>query len=145
MLDKTSSGDIPVDILRRCDLCFKALTNCIYQSIVSGKFPDSLKLASISRVYKSKDTLGKTNHGPVSVLPTSLIKDIGSLVFDQLSRHASKVLRKLLCDFRKTHSVPHALLKLLQPWQKAFDDSNMLAQCSWICQKLITVLLMIYY
>ena len=68
MLDKTSSGDIPVDILRRCDLCFQALTNCIYQSIVSEKFSDSLKLASISRVYKAKYTLGKTNHGPVSVL-----------------------------------------------------------------------------
>ena len=37
-LDKFSSEDIPADILRRCDLCFQALTNCINQSIVSGNF-----------------------------------------------------------------------------------------------------------
>ena len=37
-LDKSSSGAIPADILRRCDLCFQALTNCINQSIVSGNF-----------------------------------------------------------------------------------------------------------
>ena len=37
-LDKSSSGDIPADILRRCDLCFQTLTNCINQSIVSGRF-----------------------------------------------------------------------------------------------------------
>ena len=49
-LDKSSSGDIPADILRRFDLCLQALTNCINQSIVSRKFPDSLKFASISLV-----------------------------------------------------------------------------------------------
>ena len=50
----------------RCDLC---LTNCINQSIVSGKFPDSLKLASIPLTYKAKDPLDKTNYRSVSVLP----------------------------------------------------------------------------
>ena len=68
-LDKSSSGDISADILRRCDLCFQALTNCINQSVVSGKLPDSLKLASISPLYKSKNSLDKTNYRPVSVLP----------------------------------------------------------------------------
>ena len=28
-LDKSSSADIPDDILNQCDLCFQALTNCI--------------------------------------------------------------------------------------------------------------------
>ena len=67
-LDKSSSGDIPTDILRWCDLCFQALTNCNKQSIVSGKLPDSLKLASISPVYKAKDPLNKTSYRPVCAL-----------------------------------------------------------------------------
>ena len=50
-LDKSSSGDILADILKQCDLCLQALTNCINQSIVSGKFPDLLKLANISPVF----------------------------------------------------------------------------------------------
>ena len=56
-LNESSRGDI----LKQCDLCFQALANCINQSIVSGTFPDSLKLANISPVYKAKDPLDKTN------------------------------------------------------------------------------------
>ena len=50
------------------NLCFQALTNCINQSIVSGMFPDTLKLTSFSPVYKAKDLLDKINYRPVSVL-----------------------------------------------------------------------------
>ena len=142
-LDKSSSGDIPADILRRCDLCFQALTNCINQSIVSGKFPDSFKLASISPVYKAKDPCDKTNYRPVSVL-SLLSKICERLIFDQLSPHANKVLSKLVCGFRKAHSTQHALFRLIQSWQKALTIQNILTQCSWICQKLMTVFLMIY-
>ena len=122
-LDKSSNGDIPADILRRCDLCFQFLTNCINQPIVSGKFPDSLKLASISPVYKSKDPVDRTNYRPVSVLPL-LSKIYERLIFDQLSQHANKVLSKLLCGFRKAHSTQHALFRLFHPWQKALDNSE---------------------
>ena len=43
--------------------------NMLNQSLVRGKFPDSLKLAIISPFYKGKDPLDKTNYRPVSVLP----------------------------------------------------------------------------
>ena len=109
-LGKSSSGDIPADILRRCDLCFQALTNYIDQSIVSGKFPDFLKL-----IYKAKDPLDKTNYRPVSVL--ALLSEIYErLIFDQLSRHTNNILSKLLNGFRKAYSTKHALFRLLQSW-----------------------------
>ena len=104
--------------------------------IVCGKFPDSLKLESISPVYKVTDPLDKTNYRPASVLP--LLSTIYErLIFDQLSWHANKVLSKLLCGFRKAHSTQHALCRLRQSWHLA--SQNMLAQCSWICQKLMTI------
>lgn len=68
-LDKSSSGDILADLIKQCDLCFQALTNCISQSIVSGTFLDLPKLAIISQVYKAKDTLDKTGYRSVSILP----------------------------------------------------------------------------
>ena len=68
-LNKSSSGNVPADTIKQCDFYFQALTNCINQSIVSGKFRDSLKLANISPVYKAKDPLDKTNYKPVSILP----------------------------------------------------------------------------
>ena len=122
-MDKSSSGDIPDDILKQCDLCFQTLTNCINQSIVGGKFQDSLKLTNISPVYKAKDPLDKTNYRPVSVR-SLLSKIYERVIFDQLSRHANKVLSKLLCGFRKAHSTQHALFRLLQSWQKALDNSE---------------------
>ena len=82
-LEKYSSGNISVDILKQCDLCLQALTNCINQSVVSKKFPDSLKLANISPVYKVKDPLDKTNYRPVSVLPL-LLKICETLIFEQI-------------------------------------------------------------
>ena len=33
-------------------------------------------------------------------------------------------LNELLCGFRKAHSTQHALFKLLQAWQKEFDNSE---------------------
>ena len=73
-LDKSSSGNIPADVLKQKDLGFQALINCIDQSIVNGKFPDLLKPANIYPVYKTKDPLDKTNYRPLSVIP--VLKDI---------------------------------------------------------------------
>ena len=85
-LDKSSSGNIPADIIKQCDLCFQALPNCVNQSIVSGKFPDSLNFASISLSYKAQDPLDKTNYRSVSTLP--LFSEIyEGLIFDQLAYH----------------------------------------------------------
>ena len=78
--------------------------------MVSGKFQDSLKLASISSVYKTKDPLEKTNYRSVSVLPP-LSKIYERLIFDRLPRHANNVLSKSLCGFRKAHSTQHALFR----------------------------------
>ena len=97
-IQKSSGGNIPDDILNQCDLCFQALTSCINQSIVSGKFPDSLKLENTSPLYKAIDPLDKEiTDLSVSFLSGQIYE---RLIFHQLSRYANKVLSKLLCGFR---------------------------------------------
>ena len=39
--DKAVSGEIPVKLLKNCELSFHALTNSINESIENGTFPDS--------------------------------------------------------------------------------------------------------
>ena len=112
-LDKCSNGDISANFIKQCDLCFQALTDSINQSIVCGKFPDSLKLAIISLVYEANDPLGKTNYEPAGVL-LLCSKIYERLIFDQLSRHSNKILSKLLFGFRKPRSTEHALFGLLR-------------------------------
>ena len=45
------------------------LQKVLNDSLKAGTFPDSLKLADVTPVFKKKDPLNKTNYRPVSVLP----------------------------------------------------------------------------
>ena len=72
---------------------------------------------------KAKDPLENTNYSLVSVLPLSS-KIYQRLTFDQLSRHANKILSKLLCGFRKAHSRQHVFFTILKSWQKALKNSG---------------------
>ena len=85
-----------------------------------------MKLASVSPVYKAKDPLDKINYRPVSVL-LLLSKIYERFIFYKLSRHTSKVLRRLLSGFIKAHSTQHALFRLLHSWKKALDNSEYIA------------------
>ena len=81
-MDKSWTGDIPADILKQRDLFYQALMNFINQSIVNGKFPDLLKLANVSPIYKVKDPLDRTNnYRHVSVHPL-LSKIYERLIFE---------------------------------------------------------------
>ena len=43
---------------------------------------------------------------------------------DQLYEYTESFLNQLLRGFRKTHSVQHALFRLLQKWQKGIDSEG---------------------
>ena len=52
--NKAVGGEIPTKILKECEFNFDVLTNCINKSIETGYFPDSLKLANINSVLKTR-------------------------------------------------------------------------------------------
>ena len=63
------------------------------------------------------------NYRPIVILPT-VSKVFEKLMAEQLTPFLEAHFSKLLCGFRKAHSTQHALLRLLNRWQKALDDSN---------------------
>ena len=70
----------------------------IWNSEILGKqyFPQNLKLADITPVFKKKDpTLGE-NYRPVSVLPT-VFKIFERIIQKQLSTHIERFLSPYLC------------------------------------------------
>ena len=83
-------------------------------SIEKSDFPQNLKLANITPVYKKSDPSDKTNYQTVSVLPvvTKIFERIMQkqindfLVFDLLSPY--------LCDYSKGFNTQHALLTLVK-------------------------------
>ena len=121
--NKATAGEIPIKILKESGFTFEYLTSCVNEAILSGKFPDSLKLSNIVPVYKKKDPTDKCNYMTVSILPL-LSKVFEKIMNDQLYIYMNNVLNELLFGFCKAHSTQHALFKLLQAWQKEFDNSE---------------------
>ena len=121
--NKAAGGEIPTKILKECEFTFDVLTKCINKSIETGYFPDSLKLANITPVFKKVDPLDRSNYRPVSILPL-LSKVYEKGIYNQLSDYSNSFLNNVVCGFRKAHSTQHALFKLLQSWQQVTDNGG---------------------
>ena len=121
---KKTSGAIPIKLVKLANKknC-KDLANCINECIKQNKFPNELKIADITPIFKKEDPLDKTNYRPISILPT-VSKIFERILFNQLQRFSNKFLSPLLCGFRKGYSTQYALINLLQKWQKCLDASD---------------------
>ena len=121
---KKTSGAIPIKIvkLENKNIC-KDQANFINECIKQNKFPNELKIADITPIFKKEDPLDKTNYMPISMLPT-VSKIFDRILFNQLQLFSNKFLSPLLCGFRKGYSTQYALINLLQRWQKCLDTSD---------------------
>ena len=97
------------------------LQKLLNESIETGTFPDSLKLADITPGFKQKDPLNKTNYGPVSVLAT-VLKLFEKIIQKQVNGFISNCLFPYLCSHRKGYNTQQALLALIEKWKKNLDD-----------------------
>ena len=64
-------------------------------------------------MYNKLDPSDKANSRSVSVLPL-LSKVFEEIIYDQLYEYLEHFLSKLLCAFRKAHSMQHAHFRLIQ-------------------------------
>ena len=88
-----------------------SLTYIFNLSINTGIFPDDLKLAKVTPIYKSGDKTECGNYRPVSVIP-AVAKFFKELVYRQLSEflEANQLLSTNQSGFRTHHSTETALL-----------------------------------
>ena len=101
----TRKGDIQVKILKNTiNSYLSELTILINNCLKRGIFPDDLKLADITTIFKKEDSLDKENYRPVSILPhlwnvfkRILYKQIDSFMKNKFSPFH-------LCGFRKNHN-----------------------------------------
>ena len=64
----TTSDSIPPKILKISSEVSADALHSLFHMLKTGKFPENLKLADISPVFKKKGPLHKVNYRPVSVL-----------------------------------------------------------------------------
>ena len=119
------SSDIPVKIIKRysstfADFIFKNINS----SIDLSYFPDVLKIADITPVYKQKGKKSdKTNYRPISILPV-VSKIYERIIHDQISDYFANILSEKQCAYRKGFSTQPALMTLVEIWKKATDDKK---------------------
>ena len=113
--------NIPPKILKENnDICAIVLSSDINQCISKGKFPDNLKNADITPIFKKGDRLLKSNYRAVSILPT-LSKIYEKILYHQMYEYFDNIFSKYLSGFRKGHSTQHCLLFMLESLKKALD------------------------
>ena len=121
--NKTATG-ISIAMLKDyVDIFAPILAEIFNDCISKGTFPDELKLADISPIFKSIDSTAKKNYRPISILK-SVSKLFEKLIQNQLSPFFDENLSQYLCGYRKGYTTQYALLKMIESWKKVQDDDG---------------------
>ena len=109
--------DIPIKILKNSiHIYSEKLTNIFNECLINGKFPDTLKRADVTPIFKKGNDNEKENYRPVSMLST-FSKVFEKLLFEQINDHMQSKFSKHLTGFRKNHSTQNALLVMIEKWK----------------------------
>ena len=94
------------------------------ERITKGVFPDNLKLADVTPVFKKDDPFNKKNSRAVSVLP-AISKIYEKLMQRQINDYIANHLSPYLCGYRKGYNTQQALVSpLIEKWKKILDDKG---------------------
>ena len=124
---KKGSINVPIYILKSvADTCTPYLrTDCFNNSLNNCSFPDEMKWADITPVYKKGDSTDKGNYRPISNLPT-ISKVFERIIYDQMYSFFQNLFSFFLGGFRKGFSVQHSLARLLKKWQDCLDKKGVI-------------------
>ena len=97
------------------------LSLLINRCILENEFPDKMKKANISPLYKKKDKLNKDNYRSVNLLPV-LSKILERILYNQIYEYMNPLFHKHLSGFRKKYSCQDVLIKMTEDWRKSLDN-----------------------
>ena len=118
--------EIPMFLVKKVvDLLIVPLLYICNLSLNNGVFPNKLKIAKVTPIFKKgqKDNIG--NYRPISVLPT-FSKLLEKIVHCRLSSYLNSfnIIGNSQYGFREGRSTTAAVLSLTDYILKAFDDKN---------------------
>ena len=91
--------------------------------VLNHCFPDNLKLADITPIFKKDDSTLAKNYRPVSVLPCAS-KLFERIIQKQLMSYVDKHLSPYLCGYRRGFSAQYALVSLIEKWKESLDKKG---------------------
>ena len=119
----TQKYDISIKILKKNS---EILSYILYHnfnfnnSLFSKVFPNNLKKADITPVFKKDEQFLKNNYRSVSILP-SVSKIYEHCPYNQINDYFHSLFSKLQCRFRKRFNAQHYLLILIEKCREALD------------------------
>ena len=94
-------------------------------SIVKGIFPDDLKIARVTPVFKRGDKKDLENYRPISVLPC-FSEILERIMYNRLYNHLIKnnIHYSKQFEFQKGHSAAHAIIQLIDQINNNFESNE---------------------
>ena len=108
-----------------CDIISPSNAALRNKSIISGHFPNQLKIAKVFPIFKNGAKDDPSNYRPISILPTiSKIfeKHVNSHLMWFLNKY--KLIHECQSGFRQKHSCNTALVKLIDQWMASIDKGD---------------------
>ena len=113
--------EIPAQFIKKIgSKLYKPLTLLINQCIMTSTFPDLMKQANITPLFKKKDKLNKDNYRSVNLLPV-LSKIFEKILYKQIYEFMAQLFHKYLSGFRQGHGCQDILIRMIEDWRDALD------------------------
>ena len=114
------------NVIKKCfgELC-EPLKYLFNLSIVKGIFPDDLKIAKVTPIYKADNSSNISNYRPISVL-ACFSKMLERIMYNCLQKYLKdqNILYNNQFGFRTGHSTEHAIAQLIDQIYKAFEKNK---------------------
>jgi len=122
---KGTFGNLPSSCLKdMIEVCDETLVNIWEKELVNScNFPDNLKQADVTPIYKKDGATNVKNYRPVSVLPT-VSKVFERLMQEQITHYMDKFLSPFLCGYRKGLSTQTALMHMIEKFKLSLDKKG---------------------
>ena len=118
--------EIDVNVVKKCFGTLATPLHHIFDlSLSQGIFPDSLKVAKVTPIYKKDDPTELGNYRPISVLPC-FSKVLERIMYNRLYKHLKEnsILYNKQFGFQKAHSTEHAILELIDKLLTRFEQNE---------------------
>ena len=126
-INKSPGHDgVSFNVIKKCfgELC-EPLKYLFNLSIVKGIFPDDLKIAKVTLIYKADNSSNISNYRPISVLPC-FSKMLERIMYNRLQKYLKdqNILYDKQFGFRTGHSTEHAIAQLVDQIYEAFEKNE---------------------
>ena len=108
-------GEVSFNVIKKCfESLHKPLLHIFNVPVQNGTFPDELKIARATPLFKNGSDSDLVNYRPISVL-TCFSKILEKIMYNRPYKHLTdNVLYKKQLGFQEKHSTEHAILHLVE-------------------------------